>query len=200
MRALRRQRRARSGRSRRMRGKQDHGARSAATSPLILQRGGDSFQAHNDCLNAAGNDGETRPIQNREPAERSITKEFEPRADVKRNHSPRLGHNSTELALNAKRLAEKAYISSEKRGDCRPVTENWIHQSAVGDADKNDYVRNAVGQIVQDLAAPTRLACRDRDHSIEHVEPEPQITKQRRDNQEPSTLSLFPKTNRGDAC
>src|SRR5437870_12747478 len=104
MRALRRQRRARSERSRSNPEKQDHGARSAATSPLILQRGGDSFQAHNDCLNAAGNDDETSPIQNREPAERSITKEFEPSADVKRNHSPRLGHNSAELALNAKQI------------------------------------------------------------------------------------------------
>src|SRR5207249_4434114 len=189
MRALRRQRRARSERSRSNPEKQDHGARSAATSPLILQRGGDSFQAHNDCLNAAGNDDETSPIQNREPAERSITKEFEPSADVKRNHSPRLGHNSAELALNAKRLSEKAYISSEKRGDCRPVTENWIHQSAVGDAYENDDVRNSIRQIVQNFAAPARFTRRDRDHSIEHVEPEPQITKQRRDNQEPSNLA-----------
>src|SRR6266851_8202050 len=107
MRALRRQPRARSERSRRMRGKQDHGARSAATSPLILQRGGDSFQAHNDCLNAAGNEDETGPIQNREPAERSTTEEFEPRAGVKCDHAPRLRHDSAELALNAKRLSEK---------------------------------------------------------------------------------------------
>src|SRR5205823_6690807 len=112
-----------------------------------------------------------------------------PGADVERKHTPRLRHDSAELALRTEGLSEQADVSRDHREDRRPISDERIHQSAVRDADKNDYVRNSIRQIVQNFTALARLACRDRDHSVEHVEPEPQITKQRRNDQEPSTVS-----------
>src|SRR5438552_10970243 len=119
---------ARSERSGNKHERRDRAARSAATSLLILQRDGDSFQANNDCLNAAGDDDETGPIQDREPSERSITEEFEPRAEAERDHAPRLRHNSAELALDSKRLSKQADVGCDHREDRRPLSDEWINQ------------------------------------------------------------------------
>src|SRR5437899_152296 len=56
-------------RSRSTRGKLDRAVRSAAISPLILQRCGDSFQANKDRLHTAGDHDQTRPVENRETSE-----------------------------------------------------------------------------------------------------------------------------------
>src|SRR4030095_12194561 len=73
-----------------------------------------------------------------------------------------------------------------------------MHPPAVRYADENDNIRNSVWENVQDFAAAARLVGRDRDHSVEHAETEPHITKQRRDNQQPTRFSRFPKANRSD--
>ena len=44
-------------------------------------------------------------------------------------------------------------------------------------------VGNAIGQIIQDFTTAARLPRRERDQAVEHVEPQPQITKKRRDDE-----------------
>ena len=105
---------------------------------------------------------------------------------LQRDHPPRLRHDSAKLALTAERLSEQSDVSGEHREDRGPISDEWIHQAAVGDADENDDVGNAIGQIIQDFAAPARLVRGDRDHAVEHVEPKPQITKQRRNDEQPT--------------
>ena len=110
-------------------------------------------------------------------------KKREPCADVKRDHAPRLGHNSAKLALNAERLSKQTDVRGEHRENCCPISDQRIHQPAVRNPDENHDVGNAIGQIVQDFTTAARLPRRERDQAVEHVEPEPQITKKRRDDE-----------------
>src|SRR6476660_8800410 len=117
---------------------------------------------------------------------------------MKRDHAPRFRHNSTKLALNAECLSEQTDVRGEHRENCRPISKQRIHQTAVCNPDKNHDVRNAIGQIVQDFTASTRLLRRERDLTVEHIEPEPQIAKERRNNEQPTSRARFPKTNCSD--
>jgi hypothetical protein len=53
----------------------------------------------------------------------------------------------------------------------------------VRNADENHNVGNSIWQIVQDFTTAARLPRLKGDHAVEHVEPEPQITKKRRDDE-----------------
>jgi hypothetical protein len=59
--------------------------------------------------------------------------------------------------------------------------------------DENQDVGNAIGQVVEDFTTAARLSPSERDQAVEHVEPEPQITKKRRDDEQPTYRSRFPK-------
>ncbi len=95
-----------------------------------------------------------------------------------RNHPPRFGHDATELTLNTESLAKQSNISSEQREDRRPISNERIHPAAVRKAYKNDDVRNAIGQIIQNFPPPGCLSRGYRHHAVEHVQPQSQITKQ----------------------
>src|SRR5437588_2150324 len=69
-------------------------------------------------------------------------------------------------------------------------------EAAVSYADKDDHIRNAVRQFIDDLAAPACLARGERDHAVEHVEPEPQIAKSNSDNQQCRHGLPLPETER----
>src|ERR1700719_62146 len=187
---------ARAERSRDTREIPDRAARSVGTSFwVILQCNKDSLQANNNCLQTTCNHNKTRPIENREASYRlnrcvgQLKRQREPSANVQRNHPPRLRHDSAKLTLSTNCLSEKSDVSGQHRQNCGPISDQWIHQPAVRDANENDDVGNAVGQIVQNFATDARLLRSDRDHSIEHADPEPQIAKQRRNNQEPPNLT-----------
>jgi hypothetical protein len=47
--------------------------------------------------------------------------------------------------------------------------------------DENQDVGNAIGQVVEDFTAAARLSPGERDQAVKHIEPKPQITKERRD-------------------
>jgi hypothetical protein len=55
----------------------------------------------------------------------------------------------------------------------------------VGNAGEYQHVRNAVGQIVEDLAACARLVRRERHHAVEHVEPQADVAEKRRNEEKP---------------
>ena len=127
-RAPRRRLRGKSKRSRSNHEKQDRAARSAATSALILQRGGDAFQANNDCFNATSDDDKTCPIENgKSRGWLWREKKREPRAHMQRDHAPRLRHYSAKLALNADRLSEQTNVRGEHRENCCPISDQRIH-------------------------------------------------------------------------
>src|SRR6476620_4246031 len=117
---------------------------------------------------------------------------------MQRDHAPGLRHYSAKLALNAERLSEQTYIRGEHRQNCCPISDQRIHQPAVRNPDKNHDVGNAIGQIVQDFTGSARLPRRERYLTVEHVDPEPQITKERRNNEQPTSRARFPKTNCSD--
>src|SRR5262245_15796736 len=94
-------------------------------------------------------------------------------------HAPRLGHDSAKLALTAKRLPEQTNIRGEHRKNCRPISDQRIHQSTVRNSDENHDIGNAIRQIVQNFTTAAGLASCERDQAVEHVEPEPQIAKKR---------------------
>jgi hypothetical protein len=73
-----------------------------------------------------------------------------------------------------------------------------MHQPAVRNTDKNQNVGNAVGQIVQYFTTSARPACSERNQAVKHVEPEPQKTKKRRDNEQPISFDRFPKADCSD--
>ena len=102
---------------------------------------------------------------------------------VKRDHAPGLRHYPAELALNAEALSEQTNVLGEQCGNGCPISDQRIHQSAMRNTDKNHDVGNEIRQIVQDFTTAARLSCGERDQAVEHVEPEPQITKKRRDNE-----------------
>ena len=60
-------------------------------------------------------------------------------------------------------------------------------------ADENHHVGNAIRQIVHDFAAEAGLPGGDRNHAVEHVEPKPEITKKRRDDEQPTVAPDFQK-------
>ena len=47
----------------------------------------------------------------------------------------------------------------------------------MGDTGENENVRDPVGQVVQDLAAEAGSPGGERDHPVEHVEPEPDVAE-----------------------
>jgi hypothetical protein len=102
---------------------------------------------------------------------------------MQRDHAPRLGHNSAKLVLNTERLSEQTDVRGEHRENCCPIPDQRIHQPAVRNPDENYDVGNAIGEIVQDFTTAARLPRRECDQAVEHVEPEPQITKKRRDDE-----------------
>src|SRR5258708_38306747 len=109
---------AREERSKGRRKKQDRGARSAVTSfRSSFERSHDPFQATRNCLHAASDYDNAGPIKNRETLKpgRLIVPppacKCHPRADMKRNHAPRLGHPSAEFALHADGLTKDSDIS-----------------------------------------------------------------------------------------
>src|SRR5436309_10994607 len=140
-------RRARKERSKGRREKRDREARSAATLfRSSFERNHDPFQASGNCLHAAGDYDNAGPIENCETLkpDRLIIPppacKRRPRSDMKYHHAPRLRHPSAKFALHADGLTEDSHISSKDRKDYRPVTQNRIHPTAVGDTYKDHDV------------------------------------------------------------
>jgi hypothetical protein len=59
----------------------------------------------------------------------------------------------------------------------------------VGDAGEDEHIGDAVRQVVEDFPAPAGLARRQRDHPVQHVQPQSHVAEQRGDDQQPR---IFP--------
>ena len=81
-------------------------------------------------------------------------------------------------------LAEHADVSRKQRKNCHPVSGQGMTESAVSHSNENQNIGDAVGQVIENLATPACLPGCQCDHPVQHVEPEPHITEQRRDEQE----------------
>ncbi len=84
----------------------------------------------------------------------------------------------------ADRLSKHPHVRRQEREDRGPVAEDRIHPAAVRNAGKDQDIRNAIRQIVQDFATPARFAGSEGDHAVEHVAPEAQIAETGREKQE----------------
>lgn len=121
--------------------------------------------------------------------------EGEPASGVQGDHAPGLGHDAAVLAFNADGLAEHANVGGQQCHDGGPVAAVERAQAAMGDAGENQHVGEAVGEIVEDFAAPARLVGSDGDHAIKHVEPQAQIAEQRSGDQQPGVTAGLPEAN-----
>ena len=153
---------------------------------MFLQETERSIQANDDRLHTADDDDEAGVIENREcsepcraPAENQG--EGQPRRDVQHDHADGLSHHPAELAARSDSLAERADVRGHQRRDRGPVCERHVRQSGVRNAGEDDHITDAIGELVEDLPAPARLPRRQRHHAVEHVHPQPSVTKQRRD-------------------
>src|SRR5262245_29465282 len=104
---------------------------------------------------------------------------------MQRDHPPRFRHDAAELALHSDSLSEHSDIGRQYRKQRGPISAQYMTKAAMRDADENQNIRNAIGQIIQNFPAPTGFPRRERDHAIEHVEPESQVTESRTQNQKP---------------
>jgi hypothetical protein len=68
-----------------------------------------------------------------------------------------------------------------------------MHPAAVGGTGENDYIGNAIWQVIQNFAASTRTARCERHHPIQHVAPQAKKTKKRRDEEQPWISRRPPK-------
>ena len=114
------------------------------------------------------------------------------------HHSPGFRHDSAKLPLDADRLAKHPHVGRQERENGGPVAEERIQPTAVRNADKNQDVGNAIGQIVQNFSTPARFAGGEGNHTVHHIEPEAQIAEAWRDQEQNSVRVRLPKAKGGE--
>ena len=75
-------------------------------------------------------------------------------------------------------FSQSSNVSDKQTQNDGPIPEHRLAESAVRDANKDQDVRNAIGEFVGDFARGTGLAGMQGDHSVEHVQVESHKAKE----------------------
>src|SRR5688572_5690924 len=168
-----------------------------------IQRTHDAVESDDHGLYTSRDDYDARPIEdcqarNRVESIERTEREPDPGADVQSHHAPWLCHDAAELPLYTNCLSERSDIGGEERKDGGPVRAVGRKEAAVGDAGEDHDVRDAVGQVVEDLSPGTRPPRGERHHAVEHVHPQTHVAQDWCNEEKNRSISGSPEAQRGE--